>query len=336
MAKTSGTQVNVGIGVESAAAPGTAVAEAYFIPWLDFSLQAVSEKSMFKASRGVRNETSNSMIKRKYAEGSIGFVPNVEVAPFFFSLALGSVATATASGESAVYEHTFSVQNTNVSVKTATISVEEGGVQTAQYTNVVCNSLNLEVSDDYAKMTAELIGKFPGSDTISESYSQETEFAYHNMTAKFGTSFANAAGQTATKLKSFNLNINNNILLDEAFLSGSNEIVSGGLIPGRLTVTGSYSLHFEDTTELAKYKNNTKNALLVSFQGAAIGIAETEEILVKLGKLILTKAPVEYNIDGLLVLNQEFEVEIDPTDGEISVVVTNEQANTSGARYNPA
>ncbi len=57
MALTSGTQVHVGIGIESLGAPGTAVAEAYFIPWTDFSLQAVSEKSMFKSARGIRNET---------------------------------------------------------------------------------------------------------------------------------------------------------------------------------------------------------------------------------------------------------------------------------------
>jgi hypothetical protein len=62
--KTSGTQVNVGIGIESAAAPGTAVAEAHFIPWTDFSLQGVAEKAMFTSSRGLRLQNSNSMIRR--------------------------------------------------------------------------------------------------------------------------------------------------------------------------------------------------------------------------------------------------------------------------------
>lgn len=338
MAKTSGTQVNVGIGIESLGAPATAVAEAYFIPWLDYSMQAISEKSMFNSARGLRNMASNSMIKRRYSQGSISFIPNVEVVPFFLSLVLGSVATATASGESAVYDHTFTVQNTNASVRTATLTTEEGGVQTTQYTNVVCNALNLEVSDDYARMTADLIGKFPGTDTVSESYSQETEFAYHQLAVQFGTSLSNAAGNNATPLKSFNLNINNNILLDEAFLSGDNEIVDGGLIPGRLQVTGSYSLHFSDTTELNKYKANTKNAVIATFTGADIGVTDNgvEQIQIKLGRIVLTSPPVEYDIDGLLVLTQEFELEYDATDGDITVIVTNEQANGSGSRYNPA
>jgi len=76
MAKTGGTQVNFGLGIESYAAPGVAVAETVFIPWQDFSIQAVAEKSMFTSARGIRNMSSNSMIKRRYSTGSFSCVPN--------------------------------------------------------------------------------------------------------------------------------------------------------------------------------------------------------------------------------------------------------------------
>ena len=334
MAKTSGTQTHVGLGIESLAAPNSAVAEAIFVPWESFSLQAVAEKSMFNSARGLRNQSSDSMIRRRYSQGSIAFIPDAEIMPFFLSLALGSVSTA--GPTDGTYTHTFTVQNSNASVRTATVTVEEGAIQTAQYTNVVLNSLNLEVSDGYAMATAELIGGFPGTDTISESYAQETKFAYHHMTAKFGTDISDAGGNSATPLKAFSLNINNNIQLDEAFLSGSNQIVSGGLIPGRLVITGSYSLHFSDTTELAKYKANTKNALIVQFEGAVTGGGSTtEKVIFELGKLILTSPPVEYNLDGLLVLNQEFQVEYDATDVEITAKVVNDTSNSSNT-YDPS
>ena len=334
MAKTSGTQVAIGLGIESYAAPGTAVAEAIFIPWLDYSIQGVSEKSMFNAARGLRNMSSNSMIKRKYSTGSIGFVPNVKVMPYFLSLAMGSVSSSGVSDSA--YTHTFTINNTNATPRTATLTTEAGAVQTAQYKNMVCNSLSIEVSDDYAKATAELIGMFPGTDTISESFTTQTEMAYHNYTVKFGTSLSNAAGNSATPLKSFSLNINNNVLLDEAFLSGSNEITAGGLIPGRLQITGSYSLHFSDTTELAKYQANTKNAMIVTFEGALIGATSKETIQFKIGKAVLTKAPLEYNIDGLIVINQEFEVEYDATDVELTAVVINNVNNASTHVYDTA
>lgn len=334
MAKTAGTQTNVGLGIESYAAPGTAVAETVFIPWLDYSIQGIAEKAMFNAARGLRNMVANSMIKRKYAQGSISFIPNVKIMPYFLSLALGSVSSSGVSDSA--YTHTFTVNNTNATPRTATITTEEGAIQTAQYLNAVCNSLNIEVSDEYAKATAEIIAQFPGTDTISESYSSETEFAYHQYTAKFGTSLSNAAGNSATPLKSFSLNINNNVLLDEAFLSGSNEITDGGLIPGRLEITGSYSLHFENTTELAKYQANTKNALIVTFEGALIGVSSKETIQFKLGKLVLTDPPVEYNIDGLLVLNQAFTVEYDATDLELTAIVINNVNNAVSRVYDKA
>lgn len=335
MAKTSGTQVQVGLGIESLAAPNSAVAEAIFIPWTDYSMQAIAEKAMMKSARGIRNETNDSMIRRRYSQGSISTPLTVETAPYFFMLAMGAVSSATVVD--GTYTHTFTIQNTNSSVRTATLTTEEGGIQTTQYTNVVCNSLNLEVSDEYASLTAELIGGFPGTDTISESYAQETEFAYHQMSAKFGTSVSDANSNSATPLKSFSLNINNNIQLDEAFLSGANTPVAGGLIPGRLVITGSYSLHFENTTELAKYKANTLNAMEVTFEGAVVGGGSTtEKIILEIADMVLTAPPVEYNIDGLLVLTQEFEVQYDATDVELTVKITNTTNNASTNVYDPS
>lgn len=334
MAKTAGTQVSVGLGIESYAAPGVAVAETYFLPWTDFSIQSIAEKSHFTSARGIRNTSSNSMIKRRYSQGSVGFIPNVKNMPYALSLALGGVSSSGVSDSA--YTHTFTVNNTNATPRTATLTIEEGAIQTVQYLNCVCDALSFEVSDDYAKCTMDMIGGFAGTDTISESFANETEFAYHNYTAKFGTSLSAAAGNSATPLKSFKLDIKNNVQLDEAFLSGANTITAGNLVNGRLQVTGSYSLHFSDTTELAKYQANTKNALIVTFTGALIGASSLETIQFKLGRLVLTKPPVEYTIDGLLVLNQEFEVEYEATDLEIQAIVINNVNSASTRVYDKA
>jgi hypothetical protein len=334
MAKTAGTQVSIGLGIESYAAPGVAVAETVFMPWTDFSIQGISEKAMFNSARGLRNMSSNSMIRRKYSQGSFSVVPDVKNFPYMLSLAMGSISSSTVADSA--YTHTFTINNTNATPRTATITIEEGAVQTVQYLNCVCNSLNFEVSDGYAKATIEVIGTFPGTDTISESFANETEFAYHNYTAKFGTSLSNAAGNSATPLKGFTLNINNNVQLDEAFLSGANTITAGNLVMGRLQITGSYSLHFENTTELAKYQANTKNALIVTFTGSLIGSSSLETIQFKLGRMVLTAPPVEYNVDGLLILNQEFEVEYEATDVELTAVVINNVNSASTRVYDKA
>lgn len=317
MAKIGGTQVNVGIGLEATA--GTAVAASVFPKWNELSLQGVSEKTTLKAARGIRNETSDSRIRRKYSKGSLGVVPNVKNAAPLFYLALGTLGTAGPSDSA--YTHTITPQDANASMKTATIILEDGGVVTERFANCACNSLNLEVADDYAKLTADFLGGFPDTSTLSESFTTPTEFAYSDYTAKFGTSLSNAASQSATPLRGFTLNINNNILLDEAFLSGA--VTPTVWIAGRLQVTGSYTLQFADTTELDKYKANTKNALILSFTGALIGSSSVETLTLKLGKLVLTNPPLEYNLDGLVMLKQEFTVEHDATDGSITAVVLN-------------
>ena len=117
------------------------------------------------------------------------------------------------------------------------------------------------------------------------------------------------------------------MLLDEAFLSGANTPVAGGFIAGRFQATGSYSLHFSDTTELDKYKANTKNAAIVTFTGAVTGGGTTaESITIKLGRLVLTGEPKVYNLDGLIILNQTFTVEYESTDKEVQVVIVNDTA----------
>lgn len=324
MSRIGGTENDVGIGIE--ATPGTEVAATIFAQWRELSLQAIAEKSPFTSVRGVRNMASNSQIRRKYSAGAISVVPNVAIAPYLFGLALGSVSSSGVSDSA--YTHTITVENANASMKTATFIIERGGEVTERYANVVVDKLNLEVSDDYATMSAELIGGFPDTTTLSESFTTETEFAYHQMTAKFGTSFSNAAGNSATPLKAFQLNINNNVQLDEAFRSGSNEPVAGGFTAGRLQITGSYSLEFNGLTELNKYKANTLNALIVEFEGALIGATSTEKITIKLADLILTAPPVEVNVDGIVILNQEFEVSYDATDGDITVIVVNDADGT--------
>lgn len=334
MAKIGGTQVNVGLGIESYAAPGVTVAETYFFPWSELSMQSVAEKESFPSVRGLRNMSSNSMIKRRYSKGSLSFVPNVKNMPYALSMALGGVASSVVSDSA--YTHTFIVNNTNATPRTATVTVEEGAVETNSYLNCVCNTLNFEVSNSYAKCTLGLIGGFVTSDTLTESYTNETEFAYHQMSVKFGTSLSAAAGNSATPLRSFKLNINNNILTDEAFLSGANTITAGNLVNGRLEVTGSYSLAFENTTELAKYQANTKNAIIVTFTGALIGASSLETIQFKIGRAVLTAEPMEYNADGLVVLNQEFTVEYDSTDLEIQAIVINNVNNASTRVYDKA
>lgn len=327
MAKIAGRQVEIGIGIEATA--GTAVAATDYLKWDSFTMQGVSEKKMLDSARGVRNKSSNSIIMKKYGKGDLACSATVDNAPYLFGMLLGSVSSATAAGETTVYDHTITVQNANASMKTATFLVKQGGVQTERYTNVVIEELDLTIDKDFAELKATLLGGFPDIGTITSSYTQDTMFSKNQLAVQFGATLTAAGSATATPLVNLTVKAKNNVQVEDAFLSGSNTPVAGGFIAGPFEATGSYTLQFADTTELAKYQANTKNALIATLTGAAIGTSSNEKIVVKLGRLVLTKEPLEYNLDGLVYLKQEFTVEYDGTDKEMQVIVTNTNAGTN-------
>src|SRR5436853_5425935 len=126
MALTSGTQTNIGIGIETT--PGTAGSSTHFPKWSEFSLQAVAEKELLGSQRGVRNTHTDSMIKRRYSQGNLVVIPNGDIAAPMFYWALGSKSSG--SIVDGTYTHTFTVQNTNASMKTCTVLVEDGSIVT--------------------------------------------------------------------------------------------------------------------------------------------------------------------------------------------------------------
>jgi len=455
MAKISGRQTEVGIAVETTA--GTPVAAQDFFKWESLSLVSMSDKVLLNSARGIRNKTSNSMVIKQYGKGSIEFVPTVDMLPYVLDLFMGTKTSSAAhSGESTVYDHTFAIQNANASMRTGTLTIKQGGIQTERYANCVIDSLDLTIDKDFAKCKIGILGNFPDTSSISPSYTQDTLFTKNQMLAYFGASVSAALGTPAgttltsdttapadgativignvtytakttltgapyevfinttaaaflanlkkaingtgtagtdygvgtvahpqviattvtsatllivaivngtgsntigttqagtshctwtgttmnagtpgtgagpTGLLNLTLNMANNVLFDEAFLSGAATPVNGGFVAGSLQIKGSYTLQFADTTELAKYQQNTLNALVVVLNGAKIGVVPTlEQVVLKLGKLVLTKAPVEYQIDGLNYIKQEFEVQYDATDKELSAVVTNTYAGTN-------
>src|SRR5690242_9329492 len=107
MSKIGGTQVNVGLGIETT--PGTPVAPIIYPKWLELTLQSVVEKTMLKSARGIRNETSDSRIRRKYSKGNLGVVPNVKNAAPLFYLALGTLNTSGPSDSA--YTHSITPQD---------------------------------------------------------------------------------------------------------------------------------------------------------------------------------------------------------------------------------
>ena len=94
---------------------------------------------MLTSQRGVRNASSDSMIRRKYSQGSLASFRTATLQPVF-SIS-HSAPNRSASVIDGTYTHTFTVQNANASMKTATILAEDGAIVTERFANCVVNEL---------------------------------------------------------------------------------------------------------------------------------------------------------------------------------------------------
>lgn len=326
-----GREPTVGIGIEST--PGTAVVASKYLPFVTCNIRGIQEPITDESVKGVRDKTWGAITGPKHGEGDIETYVDVENAMYLLYPALGSCSSTTASGETAVYEHTLTRKLSNPP-KTVTIIYND--TQDARaYTYAVINTLELTVSDGLATISANILSKFPTSSTSSQSITEERVLAFKDYTIKFGSgatgteALTAAAAATATPVRSFTLKINNNA--EVQYLSGDNNAAQISI--GEFEVEGEYTLFYESTTDRDHYETLLNNsdpvrAMIVSFTGNSIGSGETEEIQIKIPNFYLHDRTVDTASNGFITENPSFVAEYDPTESKtIQIVVTNQTAS---------
>lgn len=331
MAIRQGREPFIGVGVENTA--GTAAAVAKYLPFVTCTLRGMHEPMEDEAAKGVRERVWGAITGRKRGEGDVEIYVDVENAPYLLLPALGAVSSGTASGESAVYEHVIT-RKTGSTPKTLTIYYNDTQ-STRKYTYGTVNTMEMSVSDGLATISANILSKFPSSGTASLAITEERILAFKDYTVKFGNgatgtaALADAAGNTATKLQSFTLRVNNNA--EAVYQSG--EASCQDIALSQFEVDGDYTLFFESTTERDHYETlldgaNIVRAMIVTFTGDSIGNGETEEIKIEIPNFHLRERNVDTAIAGFLTESPTFVAQYDPDEAvSIRITVTNTTAS---------
>lgn len=326
-----GREPYVGVGVENTA--GTAVAAVKYLPFVTCTLRGMHEPMEDDAAKGVREKVWGVITGRQHGEGDIEIYVDVENAPYLLVPALGSVSSGTASGESAVYEHVIT-RATGSTPTTLTIYYNDTQ-STRKFTYSTINTLELSVSDGLASISVNVLSKFPSTGTASLSVTEERILAFKDYTVKFGNgatgtaALADAAGNTATKLQSFSLKVNNNA--EAVYQSGNASCQDIAL--SEFEVEGDYTLFFEDTTERDFYETlldggNAVRAMIVTFTGDSIGNAETEEIKIEIPNFFLKERNIDTAISGFLTESPMYVATYDPTETvSVRITITNTTAS---------
>jgi hypothetical protein len=246
----TGREVNVGFAKESSR--GTFVAPTYWVPRISGDIDDQFDIIEHTASYGTIDAVTGSAKSKQWAEGN--FTANVgDVSIGLILKALfGTESASAASGETIVYEHTFSPQT---SAQHPSLSVtKKDAARTVSFQNAMITSLEISaVADDFVTFTAGIRGKVGASQSATVSYTTERFFTRANVTLKRATTLAGLASGTAVNVKSFKVVYTPNVVDDDILGSAD----PNDFLNTELRIEGEFELKYEDDTFHDFAKNQT-------------------------------------------------------------------------------
>lgn len=320
---------NVTMGVAKEAVRGTAVAPTDFVPARTASdVVKMVEKTMVKESRASKFGTYGTEITHSRGEGELEFnLKNRTIGYFLLSL-LGSVSSALKGGESAVYNHTFSILATSPANPTLALALSQQGFQHYEYNGVLITKLDIEAKlDDVVTAKVGFISKDEAehADYTPAFNSNDYLFRNHDFKVKLATSLGGLTGATALPLKEFKFSMANNGKPNHVV----NAITPDDVLSGINEIGGSMKIDFTGKTFYDYYKNNTPLYMEISAvnTGQTIGTSSNPSMVITLYKVSLTSYKADRPIDDIVSESIQFDAHYSTADSKaVQVVLTNEKA----------
>lgn len=311
----------VGVGIE--ATPGTQVAAQSWGMHMSVSLDPKTNVAENTSALGRYEAVNDSVITEQWMEGSInGKILSTNFGYYLLNI-FGQVATAVHSGETAVWDNTFTIGQTGVVPALTFTRVNK--VETKWYGYGVLTDLEIDIeSGSYVMFTATFTGVTGQTTTATAAYDlTEAEFTSKNTTVKFASSIAGLAGATPADLKSCKLKLSRKV---------ERHTPLGGIDPtafdiDRYTLTGTIVQRWTDTVLENVANANTKQAMQIALvnSGITIGTAAHPGLVLTLPKVRLDPQSLSNNLDQVMQQTFNFTGELDATNGLISAVLTNTQ-----------
>jgi hypothetical protein len=279
-----GRKIEIGIAKETTR--GTAAAPSYWLAKMNATIDEKFEGVVDENSIGVIEDAQDFKITKKWAEGEIGGKLTDRSFGLFLLAALGTVASSTKSGESAVYEHAYSVQQ-DTQHDTLTLEMKNPNEQLA-FANGALSSLGIKAElGNFVEFTANVMAKAGAAATSTPSYTAENAFLAKDVNVKFATNLAGLGAASAIKVKNVELSIEKNLESDDVLGS----IAPNDFLNKQFTITGAIELLYDATTYKALALAGTQRAMRIAITDTAvtIGTGSNPTITIDLAKVKLTE-----------------------------------------------
>lgn len=315
-----GRRESIGVGKETT--PGTAVAPAVWQRHLKLALDQKTNVAQNSSGMGRVEDINDSAVTEEWSEGSInGKVTDLSHG-YFLENIFGTCAAALHSGETTVYDNTFTV---NQSLPPTLTLARVNPIVSRRYALANLTDYELDVkTGDWAEFTGSLVAKTGTTASDTAAYTAENEFTAKHVTVKVASSTGGLGAATALQLKSLKLKITRK----------ANRFTPFGTIDPTafdlesFGVTGEIVLRYTDTTLEALALANTRQAMSIALVNTdtTIGSAANPSLTFTMPKVRLTPITLDDNLDQVLNQTIAFTAELDTTvPSMISAVLTNTQ-----------
>lgn len=260
MTKFVGRRGSLGVALESSR--GTAVAPAFWIPFVTLSFSDKIESAIEEQGMGNIADSDSFYVTMRKGEGEVEAQLYDQAIPYILSSLLGAVPVTTGSNP---YTHTFTLSSTNQAKSLSLfwkdpdrsyifpLAVVDSFKMTVEPNGIVNYTIGFKSkgADDYTTQT-------PSYTTMG------SKFLHQHLIFKLASSTAGLSAATAISLKSLELNINRNVIFDEVMGTAEPE----DILSQAISVEGSVSLNLEDDTYRNYMLANTYRAMEIKLNPA--------------------------------------------------------------------
>lgn len=272
------------VGIAKEGTRGTKTVPTFWVPCLD--LPTVENKFEYENNEqgvGMIADTDGSEITREYSQGEInGKIRDKSFGVILLS-AFGTVTSALKGSETAVYNHTYALNNTNTH-PSLTVEIKNSNQQLAYVRSMLSSlKINAEVGK-FIEYSAGFTGMKGVAGTATPAYDTgENEFTSKHISMKLASNLAGLAGASEIDVQSIELSIEKN--LETIWKLKTNE--PADIQNTAFAIEGNIEAVFSATTLKAIYEGSTAQALRISLvdTGKTIGTASNPGLVLDLAKV---------------------------------------------------
>lgn len=322
MTKIIGRLNSVGLGKESSR--GTAVAPGIWVPWMEVEYDDAVDLLDNEAAIARLENTDGHAIALKYGLLKLkSKIKDKNIGYLLLSL-FGTVSSvAKAGGNSAVYDHTFSVQQ-GVSHQSLTLALK-GPNDDVAMANALLDKIKISCKyGEYAMFEAELSGKATASASNTVSFTAENDFFAKHLTFKNASAQSGLTAASAVKIREFALEFDQKAMFEEVL--GSN--APNDVLNQDWGVKGSVTLVHNDATWHDLQQAGTYQALRFDFQNTdvTIGASANPGLQIDFHRASILNYKRKQPLNGLIEESFDFTARYSLTDSKmVTAVLTNLQ-----------